>query len=44
MDLLIPFAATFAGGEVPLHLEHLPEHTGLFLILVLGESVAAVAH
>lgn len=44
VDLLIPFAATFAGGKVPLHLEHLPDRLALFLILVLGESVAAVAH
>ena len=30
--------------QVPLHLEHLPERFSLFVILVLGESVAAVAH
>jgi low temperature requirement protein LtrA len=29
---------------VPLHLEHLPERFSLFVILVLGESVAAVVH
>ena len=44
VDLVVPFAATFAPGAVPLHLEHLPERLALFLILVLGESVAAVAH
>jgi low temperature requirement protein LtrA len=44
VDVLVPFAATFASGSVRLHLEHLPERLGLFLILVLGESVAAVAH
>jgi len=26
-----------------LHLEHLPERLGLLVILVLGESIAAVA-
>jgi low temperature requirement protein LtrA len=30
--------------EVPLHLEHLPERFSLFVILVLGESAAAIAH
>lgn len=44
VDLLVPFAATFAPGSVALHLEHLPERLALFLILVLGESIAAVAH
>ncbi|MDP9401188.1 MAG: low temperature requirement protein A [Actinomycetota bacterium] len=44
VDLLLPFAVTFAHGAVPLHLEHLPERLALFLILVLGESIAAVAH
>ncbi len=44
VDLLLPFAVTFARGPVPLHLEHLPERLALFLILVLGESIAAVAH
>jgi low temperature requirement protein LtrA len=29
---------------VPLHLEHLPERFALFVILVLGESVAAVTN
>jgi low temperature requirement protein LtrA len=37
-----PFIATRFGGGVPLHLEHLPERFGLFVILVLGESIASV--
>ena len=44
VDLAVPFAATFAPSAVPVHFEHLPERMALFLILVLGESVAAVAH
>jgi low temperature requirement protein LtrA len=44
VEVLVPISATFAPGWVPLHLEHLPERLGLFVILVLGESVAAVAH
>jgi low temperature requirement protein LtrA len=37
-----PLLATRFGGGVPLHLDHLPERFGLFVILVLGESVASV--
>jgi low temperature requirement protein LtrA len=37
-----PFVATRYGGGVPLHLDHLPERFGLFVILVLGESIASV--
>ena len=37
-----PFLATRFSTNVPLHLEHLPERFGLFVILVLGESLAAV--
>jgi low temperature requirement protein LtrA len=37
-----PVIATRFGGGVPLHLEHLPERFGLFVILVLGESIASV--
>ncbi len=44
VEVLVPITATFAPGSVPLHLEHLPERLGLFVILVLGESVASVAH
>ena len=39
-----PLAVTASRTQVPLHLEHLPERFSLFVILVLGESVAAVAH
>jgi low temperature requirement protein LtrA len=37
-----PVIATRFGGGVPLHVEHLPERFGLFVILVLGESIASV--
>ncbi|MET7419038.1 low temperature requirement protein A [Dactylosporangium sp. NPDC005555] len=42
LEALGPVAATRFGGNVPLHLEHLPERFGLFVILVLGESIASV--
>ncbi|MEV7621737.1 low temperature requirement protein A [Actinoplanes sp. NPDC089786] len=42
VDLMWPTAAARLKDAVPLHLEHLPERFGLFVILVLGESVAAV--
>ncbi|UWZ41466.1 low temperature requirement protein A [Dactylosporangium matsuzakiense] len=42
VDLAWPTAAARLKDAVPLHLEHLPERFGLFVILVLGESVAAV--
>ena len=42
VEALAPLAATRFGGGVPLHLEHLPERFGLFVILMLGESVASV--
>ena len=38
-----PLLVTRLGGNVPLHLEHLPERFGLFVMLVLGESVASLA-
>ncbi|MEU8242431.1 low temperature requirement protein A [Actinoplanes missouriensis] len=41
-DVVWPTAAARLKDAVPLHLEHLPERFGLFVILVLGESVAAV--
>ncbi|MGW4946526.1 low temperature requirement protein A [Actinoplanes sp. NPDC004185] len=41
-DLVWPTAAARLKDAVPLHLEHLPERFGLFVILVLGESVTAV--
>jgi len=42
-DAVWPTAAARLRDAAPLHLEHLPERFGLFVILVLGESVAAVA-
>ncbi|MDP9792872.1 low temperature requirement protein LtrA [Catenuloplanes nepalensis] len=42
LDLVWPTAAARLKDAVPLHMEHLPERFGLFVILVLGESVAAV--
>ena len=44
VEVAVPLVATRSATDVPLHLEHLPERFGLFVILVLGESVAAVAH
>jgi low temperature requirement protein LtrA len=38
-----PILATLRSAGLPLHEEHLPERFGLLIILVLGESVAAVA-
>jgi low temperature requirement protein LtrA len=40
-DLLGPGLAARLKDGLPLHMEHLPERFGLFVILVLGESVAA---
>lgn len=42
VEAVAPLIAIRFGGGVPLHLEHLPERFGLFVILVLGESVASV--
>jgi low temperature requirement protein LtrA len=42
VDAIAPFVATWLGNTAPLHLEHLPERFGLFVILVLGEVVAAI--
>ncbi|MBG0563748.1 low temperature requirement protein A [Actinoplanes aureus] len=42
LDVVWPTAAARLKDAVPLHLEHLPERFGLFVILVLGESVAAI--
>jgi low temperature requirement protein LtrA len=42
VEVLAPVVATRRGGNVPLHVEHLPERFGLFVILVLGESIASV--
>jgi low temperature requirement protein LtrA len=44
VEALVPLVATRSTAEVPLHVEHLPERFALFVILVLGESVAGVAH
>ncbi|HEX8627982.1 MAG TPA: low temperature requirement protein A [Catenuloplanes sp.] len=42
LDLLGPTLAARLSNGVPLHMEHLPERFALFVILVLGESVAGV--
>jgi low temperature requirement protein LtrA len=42
LEVLAPLVATRRGGGVPLHVEHLPERFGLFVILVLGESIASI--
>ncbi|MCA2214700.1 low temperature requirement protein A [Jidongwangia harbinensis] len=42
VDLVGPTLAARLKDAIPLHMEHLPERFGLFVILVLGESVAAV--
>jgi low temperature requirement protein LtrA len=44
VEALVPLLATRHSVDVPLHVEHLPERFALFVILVLGESVAGVAH
>jgi len=41
-DVVWPTTAARLRNAVPLHLEHLPDRFALFVILVLGESVAAV--
>jgi low temperature requirement protein LtrA len=42
-EALVPLLASRSSADVPLHVEHLPERFALFVILVLGESVAGVA-
>ncbi|WP_159961628.1 low temperature requirement protein A [Blastococcus haudaquaticus] len=44
VEALVPLIATRHSTDVPLHVEHLPERFALFVILVLGESVAGIAH
>jgi low temperature requirement protein LtrA len=44
VEALVPLLATRHSADVPLHVEHLPDRFALFVILVLGESVAGVAH
>jgi low temperature requirement protein LtrA len=41
VELVGPTLAARLKDGIPLHMEHLPERFGLFVILVLGESVAA---
>jgi low temperature requirement protein LtrA len=42
VEAAAPVVATRFGGGVPLHVEHLPERFGLFVMLVLGESIASL--
>jgi low temperature requirement protein LtrA len=44
VEALVPLLATRHSVDVPLHVAHLPERFALFVILVLGESVAGIAH
>jgi low temperature requirement protein LtrA len=44
VEAVVPLVATRSPADVPLHVEHLPERFALFVILVLGESVAGIAH
>jgi low temperature requirement protein LtrA len=44
VDLLGPTLSARKPDAPPLHMEHLPERFGLFVILLLGESVAATVH
>ena len=44
VEALVPLLATRHSADVPLHVEHLPDRFALFVILVLGESVAGIAH
>ena len=42
VDFATPYVLRQIQAKVPLSLSHLPERFGLFTILVLGESIAAV--
>lgn len=42
IDLSTPWVMRYEQARVPLDVSHLPERFGLFTILVLGESIAAV--
>jgi low temperature requirement protein LtrA len=42
IDLATPWVMRRQQAQVPLDVSHLPERFGLFTILVLGESIAAV--
>jgi low temperature requirement protein LtrA len=44
VECAAPVLTTRFGGGVPLHLQHLPERFGLFVILVLGESIASIVN
>ncbi|MDI6099353.1 low temperature requirement protein A [Actinoplanes sp. NEAU-A12] len=44
VDLLGPTLAARVPDAPPLHMEHLPERFGLFVILLLGEAVAGTVH
>jgi len=44
IDLSTPWLALSHSHKVPHGAEHLPERFGLFTIILLGESVAAVMH
>jgi low temperature requirement protein LtrA len=43
VDAAGPVVATWREDSAPLHMEHLPERFGLFIILVLGEAVGGAA-
>lgn len=43
IDLATPFVMRRAQAAAPLDVSHLPERFGLFTILVLGETIVAVA-
>jgi low temperature requirement protein LtrA len=43
VDAAGPVIATARTDSAPLHMEHLPERFGLFIILVLGEAVGGAA-
>ncbi|HEX2290159.1 MAG TPA: low temperature requirement protein A [Pseudonocardiaceae bacterium] len=43
VDAAGPAVATWQEDRAPLHMEHLPERFGLFVILVLGEAVGGAA-
>ena len=42
VEAMAPILATRLGDKTPLHLDHLPDRFGLFVILVLGESVRSI--
>lgn len=44
LDVASPFVVTRFTHAVPPHPEHLPERFGLFVIILLGETVAALVH